>query len=83
MFKKIFYFLLLATPVLSHLFASPCERNCEGVNQVGENYPSMSQIVVMDRCGWFPVKYNTGTFYYHNRNTREDQWEMPNCQLEQ
>lgn len=81
MFKKFFYFLLLAVPALSQLSA-PCERNCEGVNRVGVNFPSRSQVAVMDQCGWFPVKYDTGTFYYHNRETRENQWEMPYCQPE-
>ncbi len=81
MFKKIFYFLFLAIPVLSQMTA-PCERNCEGVNQVGINFPSHTQVATMNQCGWFPVKYDTGTFYYHNRITRENQWELPYCQPE-
>ena len=61
MFKKFFYFLLLAAPALSQLSA-PCSRNCQEINQVGVNFPSQTQIAVMDQCGWFPVKYDTGTF---------------------
>ena len=81
MFKKFFYFLLLAVPALSQLSA-PCSRNCQEINQVGVNFPSRTEIAVMDQCGWFPVKYDTGTFYYHNRETRENQWEMPYCESE-
>jgi len=79
MFKNFFYFLLsaaAAAPALSQLSA-PCENN-----RVGVNFPTQTQVNTMDQCGWFPVKYDTGAFYYHNRETRENQWEMPYCQPE-
>ena len=78
MFKKIFYFLMFIAPVLGQ-WQPVCQKNCEGVNRVGLNYPTLKQIATMDQCGWFPVKYDTGTFYYHNRLTNLDQWEYPNC----
>tara|TARA_B100001094_G_scaffold8493_2_gene7599 strand:- start:29472 stop:29726 length:255 start_codon:yes stop_codon:yes gene_type:complete len=64
-------FLIFNTILAGYHCSSPtnCVVTCS-------NY-GPSALKSLEGTDWHPVLYDTGTCYFHNRKTREDQGELP------